>query len=598
MRRGRLIPTRSPLARVLGAVLLSSLATAAPAAAQQLENVYQTLNRDAADTTNTDQLWPSGSMNLDLTGAGVTVGIWDGGDIRHTHELFNENGTGRVTVIDNFGDSSHATHVAGTIGGDTSGGTQSRGMALNTQLRSRDFYDDRPELSSDASLIDLSNHSYSYVRGWSGAVASTTDGPRHRWFGNYDVSGTEDHGFGLYGNAVRELDQILHDNPHLLSVWAAGNDRGDSYVDLYGDGRFAATFNSAPSNYHEELDNGLYVVSSSTGHPAPPSDGNGGTGYDTLSNSGQVAKNTLVVGALNDYLADPHDGSAPSMAPFSSVGPTDDGRLAPHVVANGVGLRSSIATGDTNYSSESGTSMAAPNVTGSAALLLEHYRDVTAGQDPRAATQKALLVHTATDITSGSANPGPDYVTGYGLVNAADAAAFLTEAHNSTANTRSRHLTEDTLQHNNTFVSSEMVAVDNTVKATLAWTDPEGPTQSGLDDSTSVLVNDLDLWVEDALSNTYYPWTLDGTNPTQAAVQSQANHLDNLEQVLIEGVTLGDPFTVHVGHTGNLLNNASQDFSLLFSGLASVPEPASLVLVGAGALLILLRDRPRRATMD
>ena len=51
------------------------------------------LNRNAADTTNADQLWTGGGMGLNLDGTGITVGVWDGGRVRATHQEL----VGRVT---------------------------------------------------------------------------------------------------------------------------------------------------------------------------------------------------------------------------------------------------------------------------------------------------------------------------------------------------------------------------------------------------------------------------------------------------------------------------------------------------------------------
>ena len=47
-----------------------------------------------------------------VDGAGVTVGIWDGGAVRSTHQEF---GGARLTIKDGGSLADHATHVAGTI---------------------------------------------------------------------------------------------------------------------------------------------------------------------------------------------------------------------------------------------------------------------------------------------------------------------------------------------------------------------------------------------------------------------------------------------------------------------------------------------------
>ena len=83
----------------------------------------------------------------------------------------------------------------------------------------------------------------------------------------------------------------------------------------------------------------------------------------------------------------------------------------------------STALSDTDYDIYFGTSMAAPNVTGTSLLLLEHYVNEFAAW-PFSATQKGILIHTATD----AGNTGPDYTYGWGLVDAADAAEFITAA--------------------------------------------------------------------------------------------------------------------------------------------------------------------------
>ena len=69
-------------------------------------------NVDAADSTNVEHVTSGGSLGLDLTGEGYTVGVWDAGSVLSTHQEFD----GRVTVIDGAASHSHSTHVGGTIG--------------------------------------------------------------------------------------------------------------------------------------------------------------------------------------------------------------------------------------------------------------------------------------------------------------------------------------------------------------------------------------------------------------------------------------------------------------------------------------------------
>ena len=113
-----------------------------------------------------------------------------------------------------------------------------------------------------------------------------------------------------------------------------------------------------------------------------------------------------------------------SMTGFSSWGPTDDGRMKPDVSAPGCqntdddGVTSTSSSGDNNYTTKCGTSMASPTVCGLSALLLEDYRTHFAGlPDPRNSTLKALLAHSAEDL----GNAGPDYQFGYGSVRIVDA---------------------------------------------------------------------------------------------------------------------------------------------------------------------------------
>lgn len=87
--------------------------------------------------------------------------------------------------------------------------------------------------------------------------------------------------------------------------------------------------------------------------------GNRGPEEETITLPG-CAEEAITVGAVD---------SESSISSFSSRGPTADGRVKPDLVAPGRGITSSWL--DNQFTSLSGTSMAAPHVTGSVSLLSE-----------------------------------------------------------------------------------------------------------------------------------------------------------------------------------------------------------------------------------
>jgi hypothetical protein len=136
---------------------------------QKLKNgipqYYSTDNINAAKTTRTDKLW---SAPFNETGSGYNkLGEWDGGGILLSHQEFN----GRVTQEDSPSSTSeHSTHVAGTMiasGVDAN----AKGMAYEGNLKAWDWNSDEAEMATAAANgLEISNHSYGYVRGWNTTV--------------------------------------------------------------------------------------------------------------------------------------------------------------------------------------------------------------------------------------------------------------------------------------------------------------------------------------------------------------------------------------------------------------------------------------------
>jgi hypothetical protein len=121
---------------------------------------YAIENTNAAKSTRANHLNTGGSLNLNLNGEGLTVGVWDGGPTRISHQEF---GT-RVTVGDGAttlnGNSFHATHVTGTVG--ASGvNPAAKGMAPSINVKTFNWNNDVIEVVQEVQNgLLLSNHSY------------------------------------------------------------------------------------------------------------------------------------------------------------------------------------------------------------------------------------------------------------------------------------------------------------------------------------------------------------------------------------------------------------------------------------------------------
>lgn len=473
--------------------------------------VYEkTDNDDVATSLNVKQLRTGGSLGLNILGTDMRVATWDGGKVRTDHvELI-----GRVTQQDGATTlDDHATHVMGTI--LASGvNTAAKGMAPEAKALAYDFNNDVSEMTSlskpDQTTLLLSNHSYGTVAGWNFDT-------NWSWHGDVQISNTVDYKFGFYDSKTAAWDDLAFNAPYYTIVKSAGNDRGDA-----GDG-------------------------------SRPPDGP----YDCISTFG-IAKNIITVGAVKklDNVLGYTGPASVEMTDFSSWGPTDDGRIKPDLVAPGQNVLSSTSGSTSEYKSFSGTSMASPAVTGTLTLLQQLYKGLNGGNYMRAASLKAVAIHTAREA---GASPGPDYAFGWGLLDAEAAAKIIRDKDNVNI-----FIKEGTLANGQTF-ELELNPQQNTkITATLVWTDPAGiPPAPSLNPSNKMLVNDLDLRLTDDAGNSQLPWILDPSSPSTPATKGD-NTRDNVEKIEFSNP---DPRTykVVVSHKGTLKNSQPQNFSVVVS---------------------------------
>ena len=394
--------------------------------------------------------------------------------------------------------------------------------------------------------------------GWTPAgLASAAYGDSARVSNNsWGTSGLSS--WGTYSTRAQQYDAVVRDastspgNQQMVEVFAAGND---------GEGNPAA------------------------GNPPDPNEG-----YGTIM-AEATAKNVITVGAAEGVRASGSDGcgvpdaganSANDIIDFSSRGPTDDGRLKPDLVAPGTHVsgarpRHGAYTGNGTctpffggfYSLVSGSSQAAPQVAGAAALV-RHWYKRTEGLDPSPALTKALLLNTATDLAGGDNGkgatiaPGPNTDQGWGRVN-------LGSAFDSTAREYRDQVPADTFTTSGQSVLRTYKALDpgRPVKVTLVWTDAPGATTG------AAWVNNLDLEVE-AGGHRYLGNVFAGAFSRTGGAADTRN---NVESVYLPA-GLADRLAVTVkglqitgdGVPGDA-DSTDQDFALVVSNAGDQPAP-------------------------
>lgn len=313
-----------------------------------------------------------------------------------------------------------------------------------------------------------------------------------------------------YTNSTRTVDSQCHNNPTLLHVFSAGN-----------------------SNNLE------------CGYGA-------GDQWGNITGGHKQGKNVIATANTNNRGL---------IEDSSSRGPAHDGRIKPDLSSNGF---NHISTNDNHlYRPFGGTSGAAPGIAGVTAMLHQAYRELN-GEVATGALLKAIMLNTATD----QGNKGPDFIYGWGAVNAYRSALAIED---------NKHLT-GTITSNGTQEHTITVPTDaKELRVMVYWSDPAAAVNS-----EKALVNDIDSYVLSPDGETHMPWVLRSEGIAELLelpAMKGEDHLNNMEQVFIEDPQSGEYI---LNLSGNVIPLGDHDYYVTWE---IVLDEISLIYPFAGEKL-------------
>ena len=318
------------------------------------------------------------------TGAGETVAVFDSGIDRNHPDLAD-----RVKEAISFRGApendriGHGTHVAGIIAGTGVASEDDRicGVAPGAELVVVGMVNDDGKLELPVDLGELLNEAVSRGAKIINLSWGTPIG-------------------GSYDQGSASVDKFAYENPEVLVVVAAGN----SGIAPEGTAKFNNIGTPASAK------NVITIGASATDRPG------------IVKNTwGKLRPSLFQQPPMSDL---PTAGNPDVPAATSSRGPTDFDSVKPDLLAPGTFVLSTRASHfaanlawdeypkhDNSYVYIGGSSMAAPMVTGAAAVLREYLRTALNTPNPSAALLKAMLIASAKRLPALA--PELDEVVGY-----------------------------------------------------------------------------------------------------------------------------------------------------------------------------------------
>ncbi len=293
---------------------------------------------------------------------------------------------------DGFG---HGTHVAGILAGEYPAKSAKEGKTPRPKIRYvRRFRDDAGEVTYDPKPLD--------------AISGVA--PRCKLL---SLKVLDDAGDGLASSLIAAISAIQEINGHGRRIQIHGVNMSIGYD--FDPEWFACGQSPLCVEVDRLVRSGVVVVvaAGNTGYGFAESAFRGtiSAGMDLTINDPGNADLAITVGSTHRDM--PH---IYGISYFSSKGPTGDGRFKPDLVAPGEKIVSCAAGKkrqelvdekvDSDYREDSGTSMAAPHVSGAIAAFLSIRREFIG----RPEAVKAIFLSTATDLKR------EKYFQGHGLV--------------------------------------------------------------------------------------------------------------------------------------------------------------------------------------
>ncbi|MEK6321495.1 MAG: S8 family serine peptidase [Acidobacteriota bacterium] len=459
----------------------------------------------------------------------------------------------------------HGTIVASVAGGqgqssreDASGYMYGLGVDPFARLGASRIFDERNRLPSQLSFTGVASAAYS-------AGARMSNNSWGNLSNTYDATAQE------YDALVRDAQPSVSGNQEMIFVFSAGNAGAGGHVGSPGTAKNVISV-AASENYRPE-------------------------GFDSCDLDGG--------GVIGPDGAD----SALDILRFSSGGPTADGRAKPDIAAPGTHVYGAASQSpgffgeglcagrpvfqppnQSLYTWSSGTSFAAPHISGAASLVRRFFlsRNLLGdGRPPSPAMTKAYLINSASYMTGENASGDlPGERQGWGLVDLSRSFDGATRAlvDQTRLFTESGQILE---------VQGSLADRSLPLRVTLDWTDAPGSLVG------PAIVNDLDLEIIVGGVTVYRGNNFAGAYSVE---EGEPDRLNNVESIYLPPAAIPQGFQGNFTITVRAANIAGdgvpgngtsldQDFALVIYNIAQTvqpppPPPPKKVPVIAGAAYV------------